>query len=613
MVAWLAYVLFVCFFFLHLHLSELNSTWGDGKFHQKSSISGDAFDCLGSPHHFLSDFWVVAGCIGEPLSYDYSATAECLTEPPKPQYQGGILINPEFNHGLNGWSRFGLAHNIEERVSKGGNKFIVAHSRNQSFDSFSQKLYLQNDQLYTFSAWIQVSEGNTPVAAVFKTRGGFVHAGSVAPQSGCWSMLKGGLTVEISGLYQLYFESNDTAAEIWVDSVSLQPFTQEQWKSHQDESIEKVRKRKVRFQAVDADGNSLAGATLSIIQTRSSFPFGSAIASTILNNPAYQNWFTARFGWTVFENELKWYSTEKSRGQEDYSTADAMFAFARQHGIDVRGHNIFWDDPKYQPWWVPSLSPDQLRAAAEKRITSVVGRYAGQVIGWDVDNENLHTTFFESKLGADATSKFFQRAHQLDGRTAMFMNEYNTIEDSRDGVASPPKYLSKLKQIMGFPGNQGPTGIGLEGHFSTPNIPYMRSALDTLASGGVPIWLTEIDVAQGPNQAQFLEQILREGRSHPGVQGIMMWTAWHPQGCYRMCLTDNNFNNLPTGNVVDKLLGEWKAAEVVGTTDQDGFFEVLLFHGDYNVTIAHPSLTSSSMMQAVEVGEEDVHYVKVGV
>lgn len=28
--------------------------------------------------------------------------------------------------------------------------------------------------------------------------------------------------------------------EIWVDSVSLQPFTQEQWRAHQDEAIEKV-------------------------------------------------------------------------------------------------------------------------------------------------------------------------------------------------------------------------------------------------------------------------------------------------------------------------------------------------------------------------------------
>ncbi|XP_058068723.1 endo-1,4-beta-xylanase 5-like [Magnolia sinica] len=557
---------------------------------------------------------IVAATAAEALSYDYSATIECLEEPLKPQYGGGVLINPEFNHGLNGWSRFGFAK-IEERVSKGGNKFIVAHSRNQSYDSFSQKLYLHKDKLYTLSAWVQISKGNAPVTAVFKTSNGFKRAGAVAAKEGCWSMLKGGLTVDVSGPSELYFETNNTAAEIWVDSVSLQPFTQEEWTAHQDEAIEKVRKRKVRFHAVDADGNSLSGAIVSINQKLTGgFPFGSAIANTILNNAAYQNWFTTRFGVTVFENEMKWYSTERFQGKEDYTTADAMVALVKKHGITIRGHNIFWDDPKDQPSWVPSLSPDQLRAAAEKRITSVVTRYAGQVIGWDVNNENLHFSFFEDKLGKVATAQFFQRAHQLDGRNTMFMNEYNTIEYSGEAKASPSNYVQKVKEIMSFPGNQGSTGIGLEGHFGTPNIAYMRSAIDTLAATNLPIWLTEVDVGQGPNQAQFLDQILREAHAHPAVKGIIVWAAWHPQGCYRMCLTDNNFKNLPTGDVVDKLISEWKANKLVGTTDHDGFFEVPLFHGEYDVMIRHPK-TNFSMTKAMEVVphnlQEEILHVKL--
>lgn len=59
-------------------------------------------------------------------------------------------MNPEFNHGPRGWSKFGLAK-IERRVSKGGNNFIVAHSRKRPYDSFSQKLYMQKELLYTFS------------------------------------------------------------------------------------------------------------------------------------------------------------------------------------------------------------------------------------------------------------------------------------------------------------------------------------------------------------------------------------------------------------------------------------------------------------------------------
>lgn len=91
-------------------------------------------------------------------------------------------------------------------------------------------------------------------------------------------------------------------------------------------------------------------------------------------------------------------------------------------------------------------------------------------------------------------------------------------------------------------------------------------------------------------QASYLEQILREVHAHPQIQGIVIWSAWKPWGCYRMCLTDNNFKNLPTGDVVDKLSHEFglTSDEIFGTTDANGFFEASLFQGDYEVKITHP-------------------------
>ncbi|XP_010274469.1 PREDICTED: uncharacterized protein LOC104609779 [Nelumbo nucifera] len=542
---------------------------------------------------------LLAGSLVEALSYDYSANIECLAEPHRPQYEGGIITNPEFSHGLRGWSILGSAK-IERRVSKGGNSFVVVHGRKQPHDSISQKIYLRRGKLYTFSAWIQVSEGKVPIRAVFKTKTGYKHAGAVITESGCWSMLKGGLTANSSGPAELYFESQNKTVDIWVDSVSLQPFTSAQWKAHQEQSIEKTRKRKVKFQAVDSLGNALAGARVSIQLKKPSFPFGAAIAKTILNNPAYQKWFTSRFTVTAFENEMKWYSTESSPGKEDYSVADAMLQFAKQNGISVRGHNVFWNDPKYQPWWVPKLSPSQLSEAAWKRINSIMSRYKGQVIAWDVVNENLHFSFLEDRLGWNASAAFYQRAHQLDDRAIMFLNDFNTIEDSRDGKSTPAMYLQKLKQIQSFPGSRMSLGIGLEGHFHTPDIAYIRAALDTLAATKLPIWITELDVGSDPNQAKYLEEILRETHAHPGLQGIIIWAAWRPEGCYRMCLTDNNFKNLPTGEVVDKVIGEWTHAHLAGLTDSNGYFETSLFHGDHVVTITHPSM-NSSLVQSFKV------------
>ncbi|TXG64099.1 hypothetical protein EZV62_011093 [Acer yangbiense] len=504
------------------------------------------------------------------LSYDYSATIECLANPHKPQYGGGIIVNPNLDHGLKGWSTFGKAK-IQHRES-GGNKFLVAHSRSQPYDSISQKLYLRKNMLYTFSAWIQVSKGVAAVSAVFKTRNGFKHAGAIVAKANCWSMLKGGLT------------SKNTSVEIWVDSLSLQPFTQEEWSSHQQQSINKVRKTNVRIQALDKQGNPLRNATIFIEQKSPSFPFGCAMNKNILNNPAYQNWFTSRFKVTTFENEMKWYSIEPSPGREDYSVPDAMINFTKQHNIAVRAHNIFWDDPKYQPGWLNSLSPTDLWKAVNKRITSIMSKYKGQVIAWDVVNENLHWNFFESKLGTKFSGFIYSKAHALDGATTLFMNDYNTIEERGDKQSEPAKYLEKLREIQKYPGiANAKMAIGLEGHFNTTDLPYMRSSIDTLAAAGLPIWLTEVDVQSGPSQAKYLEQVLREAHSHPKVKGIVIWSAWSAGGCYKMCLTDNNFKNLPTGDVVDKLLKEWgsKAAAAAGTTDANGFFKASLFHGDY--------------------------------
>ncbi|KAL4347988.1 hypothetical protein GQ457_17G011660 [Hibiscus cannabinus] len=542
------------------------------------------------------------------VSYDYTASIECLAQPHKAQYGGGIIKNPEFNEGLNGWSTFGNAI-IQHRNESNANKFVVARKRTQPQAGVSHKLYLQTNLLYTFSAWVQVSEGKPLVRAVFKTPTGFKHAAATVAESGCWSMLKGGLTVDASGPAQLFFESQDTSVEIWVDSVSLQPFTHEEWNSHHVDNIEKT-KRRVRIR-VDAQGNPVANSKISIKQKVSGKPVGCATNNNILNNAGYQNWFTSRFTHTTFENEMKWYSNEPSRGKEDYSISDSMMAIMKQHNIAVRGHNILWEDPHYQPSWVPSLGQNDLWAAVSNRMNSVMTKYKGQLIGWDVVNENLHFNFFESKLGAGASSTFYKMASSIDSSVPLFLNEFNTLEEKGDSKSTPAKYLAKLWEIQKALGaNYKQMAIGLECHFDVPNLPYIRSSLDTLAATKLPIWLTEIDVKNSPNQATYLEQVLREGHNHPGVSGMIIWSAWRPEGCYRMCLTDNNFNNLATGNVVDKLLKEWGIkATLEGQTDAHGFFEASLFHGEYEVEISGPANTSLSQSFKVEPRHEPDHQI----
>ncbi|WJX14885.1 endo-1,4-beta-xylanase [Trifolium repens] len=538
---------------------------------------------------------------------------ECVKEPKRAQYGGGIIVNPEFDHKIKGWTVFGNG-TIEERKSNDGNTFIVASNRTQSLDSFSQKVQLKKGIIYTFSAWFQLSEGSDIVSVVFKINGSeLVRGGHVIAKHGCWSFLKGGIVANFSSPAEILFESENPTVELWADSVSLQPFTIEQWRSHQDNNIEKVRKSKVRFQVTHLNETTLDGAKIVIKQTKPNFPFGCAMNSHILTNIEYQKWFVARFKYTTFTNEMKWYSTEKIQGQENYTIPDAMLKFAKENGISVRGHTILWDCINLQPQWVKSLPPNELREAATKRTNSVVSRYNGQLIAWDVVNENLNCRFYEYKLGENASAEYYSIAYHLDPNTTMFMNEYNTIEYSGDQFSSPFNYLRKLKEIQYYPGTAGmPMAIGLEGHFARgfPNLAYMRSGLDSLGATGLPIWLTETSVVPQPNQAQYLEVVLREAYSHPAVQGIIMFVGPAQAGFANTLLADENFQNTPSGDVVDKLINEWGTGPKIGISDSNGIVDISLHHGDYDVTVTHP-LTQYSKKLNVRVrkgfSQENIH------
>lgn len=87
----------------------------------------------------------------------------------------------------------------------------------------------------------------------------------------------------------------------------------------------------------------------------------------------------------------------------------------------------------------------------------------------------------------------------------------------------------------------------------------------------------------------------------------MLWTALHPNGCYQMCLTDNDFHNLPAGDVVDKLLKEWETGTLEGQTDEQGSFSFHGFLGEYKVTARYGEKTVNSTFSLGQ-GDETRHF-----
>ncbi|KAK2665556.1 hypothetical protein Ddye_004130 [Dipteronia dyeriana] len=512
--------------------------------------------------------------------YDSTAYTECKEQPEDPLYNGGIL-----------------KHEAPE------NLISIADSSTGFYSPAFVLHNLTQGTIYCFSVWVKIQGAHSAnIRASLKTEDATYNCiGTVLAKHGCWSFLKGGFVLDSPAKlsFLLFQNSDDRDIDIAIDSASLQPFTDQEWRFNQQYIINNERKRAVTIHVANGNGDRLQGASIAIEQVTKDFPFGSAISKTILGNSLYQllqKWFVERFNVAVFENELKWYATEPEQGKLNYTLADKMFEFLRSNQIIARGHNIFWEDPKYTPAWVRNLSGPELQAAVNSRIQNLMSKYKEEFIHWDVSNEMLHFDFYEQRLGPNATLHFYETAHASDPLATLFMNEFNVVETCSDVNSTVDSYITRLQELKR--GGVSMDGIGLEGHFTVPNLPLMRAVLDKLATLGLPIWLTEVDISKTldkKTQAIYLDQVLREGFSHPSVNGILLWTALHPNGCYQMCLTDNNLQNLPAGDVVDdKLFKEWQTGEVNGHTDDHGSYSFYGFLGEYRVSVKYGNKTSTS-------------------
>ncbi|KFK39976.1 hypothetical protein AALP_AA3G313800 [Arabis alpina] len=531
----------------------------------------------------------------DPFSYVQTLKQECLMEP------------PHFNNTGEEFQELKISENR-------GNQVVV------------ERVDLQKGNIYSISAWIKLRNENERLVRV-TLRGKnvrYIDGGHVMAKKGCWSLLKGGFIINVSVPFDIFFKSDGlAAAEMSVQNVRLKRFSKTQWRLQQDQVVEKIRKNKVRFQVSFQNKSAVQGSVISIKQNKPSFNLGCAMNYRILESDSYREWFVSRFKLTSFTNEMKWYTNEVVRGQENYTLADAMMQIAEENGILVKGHTVLWDDKFWQPNWVKMITdPEDLKNVTLNRINSVMKRYKGRLVGWDVMNENVHFRYFEDMLGINASAIVFSLASKLDPDIPLFLNEFNTVEYANERIGTPINVKNRMEEIVSYPGNMNiKGGIGAQAHFvpDQPNLVYMRSALDMLGSLGFPVWLTEVDMPQCPDQVKYMEEILREAYSHPAVTGIIIYAGPETSGFNKLTLADKDFNNTEAGDLIDKLLQEWQQepAEIPiqnheHTDEEDGRIigfspEISLLHGHYTVTVTNPRIKNLSTNFSFEVTKEKGH------
>lgn len=361
----------------------------------------------------------------------------------------------------------------------------------------------------------------------------------------------------------------------------------ESWKDQANEQIAGLRQSEVQLQVVDEQGKPAKEIKIEIRQTRQEFPFGAAMSWVLLRNEQYAEFFRDHFNWAVFENESKWYSNERFQGREDYRAADAMLAWCKDNDIPVRGHCVFWEPAKWQPRWLRELSGDELKQAVEKRLESVVTRFRGKFIHWDVNNEMLHGSFFKDGLGESIWPWMFKRTHQLDPDAKLFVNEYNILSvDQAFEKVQTDEYIAGIRRLI----DQGAPihGIGIQGHLwhedilANPGV--LKERLDKLATLNLPIWISEFDVADEDEKvcADKLELVYRTAYSHPAVEGIIMWVFWAGNSWRgpNAGLANRDWTLKEAGKRYETLMDEW-TTEISARTDSDGLLKFRGFHGDY--------------------------------
>jgi endo-1,4-beta-xylanase len=241
---------------------------------------------------------------------------------------------------------------------------------------------------------------------------------------------------------------------------------------------------------------------------------------------------------------MKWAEIHPSPDRYDFSAADALVAFARRHGMAVRGHNLVW--AINNPGWLEhgTWTRDELLGILHAHIRAVVGRYRGQIAQWDVVNEvvdgrgELRDSIWLRRIGPEYIDLAFEWAHQADPGALLFDNE----DASGDGRSVKQRGILRLVQSLrqrGVP----ISGVGIETHTGLYRHlgAHVSSFMRALNSVGVAAAITEMDVAlpESPSQtdldkqariyAEVLDACLRARNCHTFVTwGFTDRYSWIP-------------------------------------------------------------------------------------
>lgn len=223
------------------------------------------------------------------------------------------------------------------------------------------------------------------------------------------------------------------------------------------------------------------------------------------------------------ENVMKAAPINPEPGVYNFGPADSLIAFGEANNMFIVGHTLVWHNQT--PAWFfqdnagQPLDPAGLTERMRHHIETVAGRYAGRADAWDVVNEvidndgSYRPTTWVNGIGNGDTlvSRAFRFAARYAPETELYYNDFNAWRPAkRDGIMR----LVRMLQRQGIRID----GVGVQAHWGLnfPKNQYIEAAIDSFASLGVKVMITELDVDVLPLTREG--QIIGQAMLHPQFQ-----------------------------------------------------------------------------------------------
>ena len=275
-------------------------------------------------------------------------------------------------------------------------------------------------------------------------------------------------------------------------------------------------------------------------------PVGVAIQAKHLSESGRVAVINRVFDSITAEWEMKMNPISIGPGSYNWTGADALVDFARKNGMQVHGHALVWHQTT--PGWLENFGGDDeaFEAAVKDYVTTVVQRYKGRVVSWDVINEAfddaqgaLRNSVFRRRMGDDYIARLFQYAREADPDLLLFYNDYGL-------TWSLPKRRAVMKMLDDFQERGIPIdGVGLQMHIAwdSPPLEAITATINEVAKRGLKVHLSELDVrintdgslqswnaARGNVQKERVKAVVAAFNQIPEKQrfGVTLWGLRDP-------------------------------------------------------------------------------------